>query len=418
MVHFPLERLADWDSIPALALAVVTLPLWLVLRGRRLAWMVAVVGVAACLVQAARLAGPEGMLDLQIYVGSARGWLTGGSLYAYRDANYGLSATYPPVGIMPFALLGPFGARGRDVLWALANVAMLALTCRLVATRLLGLREARATTWTLYATGLAALTVPVWTTVAIQGQVNVVLWLLVVADVGTQGRRPRWSGVGIGLATAIKLVPGLFVGWLLAIGDRRAVGRAVAVAVFATVLGWALAPDDSWRYWTSLLWDSGRVGDVADVQNNSLLGAIARGVPAGTVRTALWLVSAGLVMGVALWRGRTAARAGDLLASTVIVGCASALVSPISWTHHLGFLVLALAAITVDPRRPRTVALLLVAWVALMDPLGFGGDASTSTMRTLAMVAVVGLLRIVPGRSRPSSDDAAEVGPTSTTTTW
>lgn len=401
MPHFPLERLGDVDSIPALYLALITLPLWLVLRGRKLAWVVAVAGAGACIAQAARLAGPDGMLDLQIYVGSAKGWITGGSLYAFRDGNYHLGATYPPVGILPFAVLGPLVPRARDVLWAAANVAMLALTCRLVATRLLGLRGERATTWTLFATGIAAVTVPVWTTIAIQGQVNVVLWLLVVADIGTVGRRPRWTGVGIGLATAVKLVPGLFVLWLAAIGQRRAALRAVAVAAGATLLGWMLAPSDSWRYWSDLLWDSSRVGDVRDVQNNSLLGAISRGVPPGTLRTGLWLTGAAVVVGVALWRGRKAALAGDLLAATVIVGCASALVSPISWTHHLGFLVLALACLTVDPKRPWTVVVLLVAWVALMDPLGFGTDASTSTLRTLAMVALVVLVRIVPDRSRP-----------------
>jgi alpha-1,2-mannosyltransferase len=410
---FPVERLLDPDSVPGLYLAVVGLPLLVVVRGRARGWLVAGLAVAACLVQAWRAQAGDGLLDLDIYVGAAESWLRGGSVYAYRDPTFGLGSTYPPVAAVAFAPLVPLGEAARALLWTAANLAALALTCRLVATRLLGFCGERATTWTLVATGLAAVTVPVWISIAYQGQVNVVLWLLVVADVATlaphgptgAARRSRWTGVGIGVATALKLVPGLFVLWLLAIGERRGALRAVAVAAGATALGAVLAPGDSWRYWTDLLWDSSRVGDVADVQNNSLLAVVARALPEGPARTATWLVLAAVVAAVGLWRGRVAVRAGDLLTATVVVGCASSLVSPISWTHHLGFLVLALAALAGRRDRPPRWGWLVAAWVALLDPIGFGTDATTSGVRTAAMVALVVWMPVVPGRSRPDHDD-------------
>lgn len=399
-MHFPLERLADLDSVPGLYLAAVLVPLLWLFRGRRIAWIAAAAGVTACVVQAALAPPPLGLVDLSIYVGAARGWLDGQSIYSFRDPVYGLGSTYPPIASIGFAVLSPFDTQVRDVLWAIVNVTMLFVTCRVVATRLLGLGADRARTWTLWAVGLAAVTIPVWVTIASQGQINVLLWLLVVADVGTVGRRSRWTGVGIGIATGLKLVPGLFILWLLVCGERRAAARAMVVTAVVTALGGLLAPSDSWRYWTGLLWDSSRVGDVGDVENNSLLGAVARVVPPGQVRTALWLTGAATIVVVALWRARKATLSGDLFTAVVVVGCASALVSPISWTHHLGYLVLALAAITVDPRRRGTVVALALAWLALLDPIGFGTDASTSTLRTLAMVLLVAALPIVPGRSR------------------
>lgn len=257
-MHFPIERLADVDSVPGLYLAVVLAPVLWFLRRWRVAWIVAVAGGAACVVQAARAPLPLGLVDLHIYVAAGKAWLDGQSIYAYEDPVYGLGSTYPPIASVAFATLAPLGVHVRDVLWASINVALLFVTCRVVAVRLLGLGGDRARTWTFWAVGLAAVTVPVWVTVAYQGQINLVIWLLVLADVGTVGRRSRWTGVGIGIATGLKLVPGLFILWLLVAGERRAAARAAAVAVGVTALGWILTPADSWRYWSDLLWDSSR----------------------------------------------------------------------------------------------------------------------------------------------------------------
>jgi hypothetical protein len=220
-----------------------------------------------------------------------------------------------------------------------------------------------------------------------------------VADVAAVGRRSRWSGIGIGVATAVKLVPGLFIVWLLFAGKRAAGGRAVLAAAAATALGWALAPADSRLYWTELIFNSGRIGRVDDPANNSLLSIASRALDPGHARTALWLVSAAVIVGIGLWRGVRAARRDDLLAATAIIGCAGALVSPISWTHHLGFAVLALAAFTARRPKPWAIVGLVGAWLLLVSPGGHGNEVSTSTIRVLAMIAIVVALPIVTGRS-------------------
>jgi alpha-1,2-mannosyltransferase len=403
-VPFPFERLLDVDSIPALYVGLIAVPFLLVWRGRRLAWTVAVLASGACLAQALRAQSTVGLLDLEIYAGAARAWAEGHSIYDYRHPTYGLGSTYPPASAIAFAPLTLVGPVLRALLWTAFNVAALGLTCRIVARRFLGLRGERADTWALVATGLAAVTLPVWISIAYQGQINVALWLLVVADVGTVGRGSRWTGVGIGVATALKLVPGLFILWLFTSGERRGALRALAAAAAVTIVGALLAPADSFDYWTGLVWDSSRVGRLDDWANNSLLGTLARLVKPGPTRVALWVALGLVLVVVAMWRARRATRSGDLLAATAIVGCASSLVSPISWSHHLGFLVLALAAVAGSHRRPPRWGLLLAGWVFLLDPLGFGNDATTSGMRTLAMVLVVLALPVEPGRSMPDQE--------------
>jgi alpha-1,2-mannosyltransferase len=408
-VPFPLERLLDVDSIPALYLGLIAVPFLLVWRGRRLAWTVAVLATAACLAQALRAQSTVGLLDLEIYAGAARAWAEGHSIYDYRHPTYGLGSTYPPASAIAFAPLTLLGPVLRALLWTAFNVAALGLTCRIVARRFLGLRGERADTWALLATGLAAVTLPVWISIAYQGQINVALWLLVVADVGTVGRGSRWTGVGIGVATALKLVPGLFIVYLFAAGERRGAVRALAVAAGVTLVGLLLAPGDSLDYWTDLMWDSSRVGRLDDWANNSLLGTLARLVKPGHARMGVWILLAIVLVVVAMVRARRATRSGDLLAATVIVGCTSALVSPISWSHHLGFLVLALAAAAGSHLAAPRWGLLLAGWVFLLDPLGFGSDATTSGMRTLAMVLVVLALPVEPGRSVLDEEATAAV---------
>jgi alpha-1,2-mannosyltransferase len=391
------ELFNPWTTPAALLLAAVGVA-WLVgLRDRRLAVVAAVVAAGLGIWQGWKIGPPSGLLDLQIYVGAARDWLHGGSLYDYRDGVHNLGATYPPIGPVAFALLVPMSAEAREILWTAISLAALGGTVWFAA-ELAGVERGRRVTWSLWAFAAATVTIPAWLTLR-QGQVNIVLWLLVVADVALVGRRSRWSGIAIGVATAVKLVPGLFIVWLLLAGKRAGAARAVAAALIATAAGWLLAPSDSRLYWTELIFNSDRIGRVDDPANNSVLGLVARAIGPGHVRTGLWLGLAAVVLGVGLWRGVKAARADDLLTATAVVGCAGALLSPISWTHHLGFAVLALAAFAGRRPRPWVVVGLVAWWLVLVSPGGHGNEVSTSTVRALVLLAIVVLLPIVPGRS-------------------
>ena len=73
------------------------------------------------------------------------------------------------------------------------------------------------------------------------GQVDTVLLAMAVADCAA--RAPRWPrGALVGLATAIKLVPGVFIVYLWLSGRRRAAVTAAAAALAWTLGAWLLLP--------------------------------------------------------------------------------------------------------------------------------------------------------------------------------
>jgi alpha-1,2-mannosyltransferase len=119
------------------------------------------------------------------------------------------------------------------------------------------------------------------------GQVDTVLLALAVADCAA--RSPRWPrGVLVGLATAIKLVPGVFIVYLWLSGRRRAAVTAAVAALAWTLGAWLLLPGDSVTYWTSAIFQSGRLGSNAGTSNQSLRGILLRVFLPGQAPGALW----------------------------------------------------------------------------------------------------------------------------------
>ena len=94
-------------------------------------------------------------------------------------------------------------------------------------------------------------------------------------------RRSRFLGVGIGLATAIKLVPGIFILYLLVSGRRRGTVVAAVTAAVATLIAGAAAPAESTTYWTQRLVNGDGVGQLFYVMNQSLNGVLGPAGPAG-----------------------------------------------------------------------------------------------------------------------------------------
>ena len=81
---------------------------------------------------------------------------------------------------------------------------------------------------------MALATEPVQQTLAL-GQVNLLLMLLVVADLLTagaltpgEGRTRWWHGLGIGIAAGVKLTPLIFIPYLLLIRRYRQAATATA----------------------------------------------------------------------------------------------------------------------------------------------------------------------------------------------
>ncbi|WIX99533.1 glycosyltransferase 87 family protein [Amycolatopsis mongoliensis] len=194
------------------------------------------------------------------------------------------------------------------------------------------------------------------------GQLDLLLLALVVLDVLVD--TPRWPrGLLIGLAAAIKLTPAIFLLYFLLRRDTRAAVTAVVTFLGATALGFLLAGADSLRYWTSALWDTGRVGEPTYAGDQSLLGLLARaGVPAGA-RTAWWLPLVAVVLVLTALGVRRALAAGEKTVALGVNAVGGLLVSPISWTHHWVWAVVVLLGWAELARRARRRGFAAVAGV-------------------------------------------------------
>ncbi|HVB43478.1 MAG TPA: glycosyltransferase 87 family protein [Streptosporangiaceae bacterium] len=197
------------------------------------------------------------------------------------------------------------------------------------------------------AAALAVGAVALWTEPVVKslflGQIEPLLLLLVVWDLTRDDRR-RWKGVGIGIAAGIKLVPLLFIPYLLLAGRFRQ--AAVATATFAATfaIGFVVLPGPSASYWlTGYFIRPGRTGGVDSLVNQSLLGMIARQVGGGVYAEPFWLPVAVVVALGGVAAGAALNRAGKAVPGWVLVGITSVLVSPISWDHHWVWIVPMLA---------------------------------------------------------------------------
>ena len=187
------------------------------------------------------------------------------------------------------------------------------------------------------------------------GQINIYLGLLVLVDLLVLGRRgSKWTGVGIGLATAIKLTPGIFIIYLLVVGRWRAAITAIGTVVGVNLLSALIAPTETWRYFTSLMWETSRVGFLDTTTNQSINGLLARlDAPFAPGRLP-WLLLAALVAGVRFLAGPPGRLAGDELAGLTIAGLVGVLVSPVSWVHHIvwvfpAMVILTMRLVVLDP---------------------------------------------------------------------
>src|SRR3954469_11371272 len=306
-------------------------------RARRIALRAVVVAAAAGLVVPRLARPPWHFFDLLVYRGAVQWWMNGEPLYSFIRGDTGYGFTYPPFAglvLAPLAL-GPW--RGQAVLLTAASVAVVVVTTlRFLApvARRAGWRPAVAGT---LAVAVALVMAPVRETLAF-GQINLLLVALVLADVVAMRRGWRWAGAGTGLAAAIKLTPAIFVLYFLLTRRWRPAAVAIGTFLALTVTAFAIAPHASLQYWTRTLWDSSRIGHVDKTSNQSLLGMLTR-IAGPASAQLLWLVLAAAVLAVGMWRARRASSQGDELVGLTLTGLTGALVTPISWTHHLYWLV-------------------------------------------------------------------------------
>ena len=179
----------------------------------------------------------------------------------------------------------------------------------------------------------ALLTEPVFRTMYL-GQVNLLLMALIIGDLSQPDGR-RLKGVAVGIAAGIRLVPLVFIPYLLLTGRLR--GAAVAAGSFAAtvVLGFVIVPGDSADWWLhGLFLHDGRTGFVGWGGNQSLRAALTR--LAGSVSDGCveWMSVALLVAVVGLTSAVLLDRAGHAMLAILATALVGLLDSPISWDHH------------------------------------------------------------------------------------
>jgi alpha-1,2-mannosyltransferase len=261
-------------------------------------------------------------------------------LYDWTGQN-GVKFTYPPFAAVIFAVASvlPWTL----LRWAMTVASLAALGLSLWITfGALGYRSRRSVRLgaTLGVTGLALLTEPVQQTLAL-GQVNLLLMLLVVADLLTAGalapgnRTRWWYGVGIGIAAGVKLTPLIFIPYLLLVRKYRQAATAAAAFVVTVLLGWALLPRDSRTYWVDgLFLKANRIVFLGTRGNQSLRGILTRLAGSVASGTAPWLVAAILVGIIGLLAAAALYRAGHPVPAMLACALTGLLVSPLSWDHH------------------------------------------------------------------------------------
>lgn len=364
---------------------------WLVATPRRQVVTVLVAAVAVGVFTATVPLFRE-FFDLGVYRGAVRWWLLdGGDLYSYRyqDTEYGF--TYPPFAAL---VMSPLALTA----WPIAVAVSIAANAAAVLV-LLRWWTGRHAWWLTALLFLAVLLFEPARDTFSFGQVNLLLLVLVCADLRglLAAHRAGWVGIGIGLAAAIKLTPAVFILYLLVTRRWRAAATAAGTAAGATLLAVALAPEASRTFWTEAVWDTGRVGRLAYVSNQSLRGVVAR-LDAPTPWWVLLVVAA-----LAVWFFRV--RRADPRTGVALTGVLACLISPVTWVHHLVWVLPALFLLF--QRGHRVLASFLwftlgtsVVWIWWRDASGWAAAAGANAYVWIC----VGLLVALPSPARRPAD--------------
>ncbi|MGW5196531.1 glycosyltransferase 87 family protein [Streptomyces spiralis] len=290
------------------------------------------------------------MPDALVYQAEGAAVVHGRDLYGFTITVGRLPATYPPFAALLFVPTAWLAAPALKLAFLAGNALLLAWLVRLSA-RLVGRRPGPALL--CVATALALWLEPVFQTFVF-GQINLALACLVLWDL-TRPPGARGKGAAIGVATGIKLTPGLFVVYLLLRGHRREAVTALAAYAATVAAGALVLPAASVEYWTRLVFDTDRVGKPWIIDNQSLQGLIARALRDPTPGPA-WLVPACVAGAVGLWAARREQRERW---GIVLTGLTALLVSPISWSHHWVWCVPLLAVLLAEGHRAWAAATVL-----------------------------------------------------------
>jgi alpha-1,2-mannosyltransferase len=326
-------------------------------------WALPVAAAVFALAMAAYVA------DLAVHPGRLLGWY---DLNVYNHAGLiarnfparlytwqlkpGIKFTYTPFAALVFAFgsLLPWAV----LRWLMTAVSLVALTAIVWLTLgALGRRGRDRTVMTLAVAAAALWTEPVLRALHL-GQIELLLMALIVWDLGQpdEGRR-WWKGAGVGVAAGIKLVPLIFIPYLLLAGKVRQALAASAAFAATVVIGFVFLPHASSKWWlTGYFLHAGNVGDVGSLLNQSLYALVTRVAGGAHAATPVWLAVAVIVGLLGVAAAAVLHRSGRPVAGWVTCALTGLLVSPISWDHHWVWIVPVLALLADAAVRARGVA--------------------------------------------------------------
>jgi alpha-1,2-mannosyltransferase len=205
---------------------------------------------------------------------------------------------------------------------------------------------------TLLIAGAVFWTEPVQRTLYL-GQIELLLVALIMWDM-CQPDRHRWKGVGVGIAAGIKLVPLIFIPYLLLTRRFRQAGVATGTFAGTVAVGFAVLPADSRDWWLDGLFLKGsRTGFVGWEGNQSLQALITRLAGSIAAGQPIWLAAAAVTLVVGLAAAALMDRAGHPVIGLLTCALTGLLVSPISWDHHWVWIAPAVAVLAVYGVRAR-----------------------------------------------------------------
>jgi alpha-1,2-mannosyltransferase len=390
------------------------------------AWGPSVFCVLVALAISIYRASHGSQVDIDVY-------LTGGK-HAFSSDLYsarfeGLYFTYPPFAALVFALPAfVFGFTTVQVLWAVVNIAALAtlvyLTLRAVRP---DLEASQTWRWSLLLTLPSLALNPIIENIGF-GQVNLVLGVLVLWDL--LGRRRIGSvtvplGVATGIAAAIKLTPLIFVPYLILTRKIRGALNASITFVVCELAAFLASPSSSRAFWTKDVRDAKRAGALLYTSDQNLQSLLERfhhtqSWPDVVAPVVLVVGLGGVCLAAYAWRHSSP------ILGLLVCAATGLLVSPITWVHHLAWVLPVIIWLALGPDRPRfgrwiagAVAVLFtiapIWWVprsynpAVYPPeLSEHGwqliAANSFAIATILFIAGVGWM--LAGRARRSPGDA------------
>jgi alpha-1,2-mannosyltransferase len=229
------------------------------------------------------------------------------------------------------------------------------------------------------------------------GQINLLLMVLVVVDLHQP--LPRFRGLAIGLAAAVKLTPIVYLLFFAVRRDWRSVGQGVACFGVLSLVAWFVLPGDSALYWLHEATDAARTGPVGAVSNQSWNGMLHRAPFLGgsTVGVAWVVLCSGTVLVGALVARRLASDRRPLVESVLVLALVEVLITPVSWSHHWSWIAAAPLVAASLWRAHRWSAVLVIAMivVSIAAPYWWGirrGVGSFVADNSLVLVGAAVLL--------------------------